>query len=490
MLNLGQETEYVEHKKTTSELKEGMESIGSILNKHGAGVLYFGVQKNGDVTGQQVAEKTLRDISQAVSTSIEPRIYPTIERLVSDDGKAYVRVQFEGNDPPYACKGVYRTRASDEDVVMTGRELEAFIIERSYRKHPWDRRISERPISDVDESVLRKFVERGRARNRIAFEYTTPEEVLSSLHLLEDGKLLNAADALFCPSTSVQLKMGGFVNHDRIEALDMQQEAGTVFELIDKAVYYIANNIRRHLVVTDKPTRDEIPEIPLDAVREAVTNGYAHRIWYLPGYLQVDIYHDAVDIISPGWFINGQEPDEHLDGRSSSANTRNELIAQTLFRSGDIESSGMGMRKIKRLCDEAGVKVTYERIPYGTKVTFHRNDPYIGESADNPPKNGDARRQPADNPPTNGDARRQPADNGLETADIRIPNWEGIVGNDRRVCDYLAGHGSSTATEVAESLGIAPRTVRDVMKRLIGRGLVVSFGASRNRTYRLEGESD
>ena len=118
----------------------------------------------------------------------------------------------------------------------------------------------------------------------------------------------------------------------------------------------------------------------------------------------MDIYHDAVDIISPGWFINGQEPDEHLDGRSSSANTRNELIAQTLFRSGDIESSGMGMRKIKRLCDEADVKVTYERIPYGTKVTFHRNDPYIGESADNPPT---TRRQPADKrrcPPT---TRRQ-----------------------------------------------------------------------------------
>jgi hypothetical protein len=39
-------------------------------------------------------------------------------------------------------------------------------------------------------------------------------------------------------------------------------------------------------------------------------------------------------------------------------------------------------------------------------------------------------------------------------------------------------------------LGIAPRNVRDIMKRLIGKGLVVSSGASRNRTYRLEGESD
>ncbi len=30
MLNLGPETEYVEHKKSTGEIKEGMQSIGSI----------------------------------------------------------------------------------------------------------------------------------------------------------------------------------------------------------------------------------------------------------------------------------------------------------------------------------------------------------------------------------------------------------------------------------------------------------------------------
>ena len=34
-MNLGHEDEYTEFKKSTSELKEGMESIASILNKHG-----------------------------------------------------------------------------------------------------------------------------------------------------------------------------------------------------------------------------------------------------------------------------------------------------------------------------------------------------------------------------------------------------------------------------------------------------------------------
>lgn len=47
-MNLGPATEQVEHKKSTSELKEGVASIASILNKHGKGTLYFGALNNGD----------------------------------------------------------------------------------------------------------------------------------------------------------------------------------------------------------------------------------------------------------------------------------------------------------------------------------------------------------------------------------------------------------------------------------------------------------
>ena len=46
-MNLGKESETLEFKKTTGELKEAMITISSILNKHGVGTLYFGVKPNG-----------------------------------------------------------------------------------------------------------------------------------------------------------------------------------------------------------------------------------------------------------------------------------------------------------------------------------------------------------------------------------------------------------------------------------------------------------
>jgi predicted HTH transcriptional regulator len=61
------ENETLELKKSTSELKAAIISIASILNKHGFGDLYFGIKNDGKIVGQEISEKTLRDISQSKS---------------------------------------------------------------------------------------------------------------------------------------------------------------------------------------------------------------------------------------------------------------------------------------------------------------------------------------------------------------------------------------------------------------------------------------
>ena len=69
---IGSENEYVEFKKSTSELKEGIQSIASMLNKHGKGTLYFGVKNNGDVVGQQIGENSLNQLSRDIAINIKP----------------------------------------------------------------------------------------------------------------------------------------------------------------------------------------------------------------------------------------------------------------------------------------------------------------------------------------------------------------------------------------------------------------------------------
>ena len=132
-MNLGKETETLEFKKTTGEMKEAMVSISSILNKHGIGTLYFGVKPSGDVIGQDVSESSLRDVSRAVYENIRPQIYPVIEEVVLDQ-KHLIKVEFSGENAPYSAAGRYYLRTADEDREVTPDELKAFFVANKYRE--------------------------------------------------------------------------------------------------------------------------------------------------------------------------------------------------------------------------------------------------------------------------------------------------------------------------------------------------------------------
>ena len=113
-MNIGKETEQIEFKKSTGELKEGVISIASMLNKHGSCELYFGVKNDGDAIGQQIGNDTLREISQAIANFIKPQIIPSISfELVGTNN--IIKVSVLGSERPYSAYGKYYLRSADED---------------------------------------------------------------------------------------------------------------------------------------------------------------------------------------------------------------------------------------------------------------------------------------------------------------------------------------------------------------------------------------
>ncbi|HQJ07016.1 MAG TPA: ATP-binding protein, partial [Spirochaetota bacterium] len=155
IMNLGKETETLEFKKSTSEIKAAMVSIASILNKHGIGTLYFGVKSNGDVVGQNVSESSLRDVSRAVYESIKPQIYPAIEEVVID-GKQLIKVEFSGDSKPYSVAGRYYLRTADEDREVSPDELKTFFEANKYRTK-WENEKSDTLSKQVDKNAIKAF---------------------------------------------------------------------------------------------------------------------------------------------------------------------------------------------------------------------------------------------------------------------------------------------------------------------------------------------
>jgi ATP-dependent DNA helicase RecG len=446
-MKVGKESEKLEFKKTTSELKEGIISITAILNKHGGGELFFGIRNDGTSLGQTVSDKTLREISQAISNHIEPKIYPKITEVVIDD-KQCVYVEFSGEDAPYFAYGRAYIRIADEDRVMSPTELEVFILKKNAKHDFWDCNISNKTSTDVDESVLREYMDRANRAGRIDFSYTTREDVLHKLSVIEDGKLKNAAFALFGGSPMLEMQMAIFATNERLTFNDIKRESGSVISLVKTAEKYIRSNIRWKVVLDGSLQRKEIPEIPMDAVREALINSYCHRDYRSSQNNEITIYSNRLEIYNPGTFPDGLTPRDFIEGYERSIK-RNPLLAQLMYYSKDIESFGTGLKRITMACKTAGVKIDFQLLKKGFAVVFYRPDDHKDAAF------------------SDGIIGKNIGDSiGINTTQVQIMT-------------IMSKNAKISAKAIASEIGIAPRNVEANIKSLKQAGLIERVGSAK-----------
>ena len=166
--------------------------------------------------------------------------------------------------------------------------------------------------------------------------------------------------------------MAIFAGTERLTFLDIQRQHGSVFDLVSEAEQYIFKNIRWR-VQFGSMQRKEIPEIPVDAVREALINSFCHKAYGTGQSNEVAIYKDRIEIYNPGSFPAGYSPEDFISGRERPIR-RNPLIAQTLYYSKDVESFGTGLKRIADACESAGCRYAFETLKSGFVVIFYRED--------------------------------------------------------------------------------------------------------------------
>jgi ATP-dependent DNA helicase RecG len=447
-LGLGIETEILEFKKSTGELKEAMNSICAILNKHQHGELYFGVKPDGTVIGQIVTEESLRDVSQKIGNFIEPKIYPEIQK-VNIEGRDCIYVKFEGNQVPYFAYGVAKIRVADEDLTMSPQELAEFIRRTDKEENRWENRISNKTIDDVDEALLQKYTNQAHSVGRIAIEYTDKKTVLNQLELSEGEQLINAGKALFADDLLQDIQMAIFATTERTTFNDIQRYHGPVLNLVDIAENYIKSNIHWKVEFTGDLQRTEIPEIPVDAIREALLNSFCHKDYETGQSNEVAIYKDRIEIYNPGAFPEGYEPQDFID-RPERPIRRNPRIARILYYSKDVESFGTGLRRIAETCNAAGVRFEFRKLKSGFVVCFFRSN----EKADKKPIKADKKPIKAD---------RQ-----------------------NIVIEYIKNNGSVSNKEARELLSLADSTTKRVLKEMVNDGLLEVKGEKKSRRYYLQ----
>lgn len=359
------ESPTMEFKKSTAEKERACRTLCAFANLQG-GQLLFGVTPAGKVLGQHVTDRTLEELAQEFQ-GFEPPLFPEIQRLPVADGREVLALRVERPTLlPVSFRGVPYERVLNTTRAMPRANYQRLLLESLHATDRWETqpapgwtvdKLDAKEIAvTIEESIRRGRSDDPGSRN--------PTDILRGLGLLmHDSRLSRAAVALFCKGDKpipdfpqLTLRLARFKGTTRNEFLDNRQYHGNAFELMRRAERFLIDWLPvAGRIVPGRMEREDMPLLPVEAVREALANAFVHRDYASgSGSVGVALYDDRLEIIFPGELHFGLTPEKLLKPHESKP--WNPLIASTFYRRGHIEAWGRGTLKIAELLQQAGLE--------------------------------------------------------------------------------------------------------------------------------------
>ena len=372
------EGQRIEFKRSPAELKTGVRSTAAMASTDGGHVL-FGVRNDGTIQGVKIGNQTKERVVQTITDNTDPTLYPSVD-YVDLDGKIVIVVSVEESDnKPHLAYGQAYKRVGASTRKMDQAEYERRLLQRRQlqrRQPPFDQQLVEgASYADLDEAKVRGFLRRRQEAYPDATQPTAPllqvvTEMLEGARE-RDGELVPTWTGLlffgqnpqrFLPRSEV--KLARFQGTTMLAFIDRLIAHGALPEMLDEAERFIRRNTRTAMKVVEFESV-QVSEYPYDAVREALVNAMAHRDYGHSSGIQVNIFDDRLEVMSPGEALI---PLSDLEGAHV---TRNETLCRRFRDIGEMEQFGTGIAKMKRLMREHGLtEPTFEERSSFFKVTF------------------------------------------------------------------------------------------------------------------------
>ena len=238
-------------------------------------------------------------------------------------------------------------------MAMSRDEYERRLLDRLRESSGFERRIEPGlSVDALDRDEVERFIAQARQRAAFSLEKVEPDELLERLHLgsAEEirvgGLLLFGRDPQrFVPQAVIRARAV------RGASSDTASIEGTLPRQIEAAVEFVMRNVKVR-PRRDGVVREDLPELPLDAVREVVANAVAHRDYRSTAPIQLRLDDDGLDLWNPG----------HLPSPLTIASLRerhpsippNPYIARALYLAGYIEEWGTGTLRVIAAMQQAG----------------------------------------------------------------------------------------------------------------------------------------
>lgn len=216
-------------------------------------------------------------------------------------------------------------------------------------------------ISDEDIQMLCKNMREIAIKNSKTDEEKMAVKELGVQQLISWGILIESGDKLYptnaydiltgneCLPNTIQC--GVFKGSTKAIFVDRKEYSGEAWKIIEEAYQYVLRNI--HMGATFSGVhRVDVYEISPFAIRELIVNAVVHRSYLDRASIQVAIYDDRLEILSPGKLPKNQTLERMQEGHSK---IRNEALAKAFSYMKLMEHWGSGIIRVIHEVEEGGL---------------------------------------------------------------------------------------------------------------------------------------
>lgn len=430
-MNIGTETELIEFKKTTGELKEGIISLASMLNKNGKGVLYFGVRNDGEIVGQQVGDRTMREISQGIANAIKPQIIPTIVMELCDD-KNVIKVTVTGDERPYSAYGKYYMRSADEDREISPQQLRNLMLSVS------DSIVN---IESNNQNLTFDQLKTLYAGNNLTLRENT---FAQNLNLLTRSGAYNLMANILADVNSYSIKVAVFRGTDKTDLIKRNEYGYKCMLVAVKQVLDYMEALNDTTVDVGGSLRKESKMFDFSCFREAWLNACLHNRWSKQTPPAVYVFDDRIEIISIGGLPDGLSLDEFYEGKSKPVNLE---LQQIMVQLDYIEQTGHGVPLIISKYGREVFDITENFITVTIPLKKSR----------------------------------------IEKINVQTVKKQAFDEYDEKILRLMKEDSSVKVSEISKKIGIGTTTITKRIRRLREQGIIERIGSKKDGKWMVNG---
>ena len=325
-----------ENTEFKSALAENIYKEVIAFANNGGGVIYIGVDDNGNEIGVADVDETYTRLTNGIRDAISPDVTVFCKYSLNENNVIKIEIS-EGARKPYYLKskgikpsGVY-VRQGASSVPASEDQIRLMIKMSDGDSFEGIRSLNqELTFASAKQAFEKHGVAFSENKYRVLGITTDSNDLYTNLGLLLSDQCRHS------------IKAAVFADEDNTSFLDSKEFTGSILRQLDEAYSYLMLNNRNNAEFKGLQ-RVEHYSYPQEALREALLNALVHRDYAFGGSIIININESQIEFISLGGLLHGLSAEDIKNGISQP---RNPKLAEVFHRLHLIESYGTGIRRI------------------------------------------------------------------------------------------------------------------------------------------------